>query len=142
MEGLAPKFVSEIRVRSPNFAASENVGYNYSKFCLFCLLNFRYDSKICVADSLNSYGRCILRILSQFLPLVVPELPKFFLLFGDLFPPNWRPGPSLGFILTCAILRKGLGACLGYEVMLHHSGFYILLVFKVIGIKCAVINLT
>ena len=40
--GLAPKFSSEIRVGSPNFA-SKNIGDNYPKFCP---LNFRYDPKI------------------------------------------------------------------------------------------------
>ena len=65
--GLAPKFASEIRVRAPNFA-SKNIG---NKCLKFCLLNFRYDLKI-------RYKIFFPGILSQFLPLVVPELPKFF----------------------------------------------------------------
>ena len=44
--GLAPKFASEIRVRSPEFA-SKDIGDKYPKFCPF---NFRYDPKICVVD--------------------------------------------------------------------------------------------
>ena len=76
-EGLAPKFASEILVGAPNFA-SKNIGDKYPKFCP---LIFRYDPKIV--------------IFSQFLRLVVKELPKFFLLFGELrrtlpqiLPPN------------------------------------------------------
>ena len=89
--GLAPKFASEIRVRAPNFA-SKHVGDKYLKFWL---LNFRYDPKICAVDlcefswTVYSHGQCILlyrRDYVTILPIVVPELPKFFLLFGDLTP--------------------------------------------------------
>ena len=62
---LAPKFASEILVGAPNFA-SKNIGDKYPKFCL---LNFRFDPDF-----------------SQLLRLVVTELPKFFLLFGELAP--------------------------------------------------------
>ena len=79
---MALKFASEIRVRDPNLAF-KNVGDKYSKLCL---LNFRYDPKICVVDLMGSVFSCIDRIISQFLPIVVPELPKFFLLFCDLTP--------------------------------------------------------
>ena len=75
--GLAPKFASEILVVAPNFA-SKNISDKYPKFCP---LNFKYDPKI--------------GIFSQLLRLVVTELPKFFLLFGELdrtlpqiLPPN------------------------------------------------------
>ena len=75
--GLAPKFASEILVGAPNFA-SNNISDKYPKFCP---LNFRYDSKI--------------GTFPQLLRLVVTELPKFFLLFGELgrilpqiLPPN------------------------------------------------------
>ena len=75
--GLAPKFASEILAGAPNFT-SKNIGDKYPKFCP---LNFRYDPKI--------------GIFSQLLRLVVTELPKFFLLFGELgwtlpqiLPPN------------------------------------------------------
>ena len=77
MGGLAPKFASEFLVGAPNFA-SKNVGDKYPKFCP---LNFRYYPKI--------------GIFSQILGLVVTELPKFFLLFGQfgwtlpqILPPN------------------------------------------------------
>ena len=63
---MAPKFASEILVEAPNFA-SKNIGDKYPKFCP---LNFRYDTKI---------GN-----FSQLLRLVVTELPKFFLLFGEI----------------------------------------------------------
>ena len=63
---LAPKFASEIRIGAPNLA-SKNIGDKYPKFCL---LNFRYDTKI--------------GILSQLLRLLVTELPMIFLLFGEL----------------------------------------------------------
>ena len=75
--GLAPKFASEILVGAPN-CASKNISDKYPKFCP---LNFRYDCKIVT--------------FSQLLRLVVTELPKFFLLFGELgwtlpqiLPPN------------------------------------------------------
>ena len=75
--GLAPKLASEILVGAPNFA-SKNVSDKYPKFCP---LNFRYDPKI--------------GTFSQFLRRVVTELPKFFLIFGELgwtlpqiLPPN------------------------------------------------------
>ena len=75
--GLAPKFASEILVGAPNFA-SKNISDKYPKFCP---LNFRYDPKI--------------GTFSQLLRLVVTELPKLFLLFGELsrtlpqiLPPN------------------------------------------------------
>ena len=64
--GLAPKFASEIPVGAPNFA-SKNLGDKYPKFCP---LNFRFDPKI--------------GIFPQLLRLVITELPKFFLLFGEL----------------------------------------------------------
>ena len=64
--GLAPKFASEILVGAPNFA-SKNISDKYPKFYP---LNFRHDPKI--------------GIFSQLLRLVVTELPKFFLLFGEL----------------------------------------------------------
>ena len=73
----APKFAFEIPVGAPNFA-SKNINDKYRKFCP---LNFRYDPKI--------------GTFSQLLRLVVTELPKFFLLFGELgrtlpqiLPPN------------------------------------------------------
>ena len=75
--GLAPKFASEILVGAPNFA-SKNISDKYPKFCP---LNLRYDPKI------GSFP--------QLLRLVVTELPKLFLLFGELgrtlpqiLPPN------------------------------------------------------
>ena len=75
--GLAPKFASEILVGAPNFA-SKNIGDKYPKFCP---LNFRFDPKI--------------GIFPQLLRLVITEVPKFFLLFGELgrtlpqiLPPN------------------------------------------------------
>ena len=75
--GLAPKFASEILVGAPN-SVSKNIS---DKFPKFCPLNFRYDPKI--------------GTFSQPLRLVVLELPKFFLLFGELgrtlpqiLPPN------------------------------------------------------
>ena len=75
--GLAPNFASEILVGAPNFA-SKDTGDKYPKFCP---LNFRYDPKS--------------GIFSQLLRLVVTELSKFFLLFGELgwtlpqiLPPN------------------------------------------------------
>ena len=75
--GFAPEFASEILVEAPNFA-SRNVSDKYPKFCP---LNFRYDPKI--------------GTFSQLLRLVVIELPKFFLLFGEfgrtlpqILPPN------------------------------------------------------
>ena len=64
--GLALKFASEFRVEVPHFA-SKNVGNKYPKFCP---LNFRHDRKI--------------RIFFQLLHIVVTEIPKFFLLFGEL----------------------------------------------------------
>ena len=64
--GLAPNFASEILVGAPNFA-SKNINDKYPKFCP---LNFRYDPKI--------------GIFSQLLRLVVTELPKCFLLVGEL----------------------------------------------------------
>ena len=64
--GLPTKFASEILVGAQNFAF-KNIGDKYSKFCP---LNFRYDPKI--------------GIFPIFLRLVVTELPKFFLLFGEL----------------------------------------------------------
>ena len=64
--GGQAKFASEIHVRAPNFAF-KNIGDKYPKFCP---LNFRYDPKI--------------GILSQLLRLVVTELVKFSLLFGEL----------------------------------------------------------
>ena len=80
---MAPKFASEILVGAPNFA-SKIIGDKYPKFCP---VNFRYDPKI--------------GTFSQLLCLVVTELPKFFLLFGELgrtlpqiFPPNLMLGPS------------------------------------------------
>ena len=72
--GLAPNFASEILVGAPNFA-SKNINDKYPKFCP---LNFRYDPKI--------------GTFSQLLRLVVTELPKFSLLFGELdrtLPPNF-----------------------------------------------------
>ena len=51
---------------APNFA-SKNINDKYPKFCP---LNFRYDPKI--------------GTFSQLLRLVVTELPKFFLLVGEL----------------------------------------------------------
>ena len=78
--GLAPKFASEILVGAPNIFnfASKNIGDKNPKFCP---LNFRYDPKI--------------GIFPQLLRLVVTELPKSFLLFGELcrtlpqiLPPN------------------------------------------------------
>ena len=63
--GLAPKFASEILVGAPNFA-SRNVG---DRCPVFCSLNFRYDPKI--------------GTFSQLLHVVVTELPRFFLLFGE-----------------------------------------------------------
>ena len=75
--GLAPKFASEILVGAPNFA-SKNISDKYPKFCP---LNLRYDPKV--------------GTFPQLLRLVVTELPKFFLLFGELgrtlpqiLPPN------------------------------------------------------
>ena len=75
--GLAPKFASENLVGAPNFA-SKNICDKYPKFCL---LNLRYDPK--------------LGTFYQLLRLVAAELPKFFLLFGELgrtlpqiLPPN------------------------------------------------------
>ena len=75
--GLAPKFASEILLGAPNFP-SKNISDKYPKFCP---LNFRYDPKI--------------GTFSQLLCLVMTELPKFFLLFGELgqtlpqiLPPN------------------------------------------------------
>ena len=65
---LAPKFASEILVGALNFA-SKIIGDKYPKFCP---LNFRYDPKI--------------GIFSQLLRLAVAELPKFFVLFGELGP--------------------------------------------------------
>ena len=65
-EGLVPKFASEIIVGVPNFA-SKTIGDKYPKFCP---LNFRFDPKI--------------GIFPQFLRLVITELPKFFLSFGEL----------------------------------------------------------
>ena len=82
--GLAPKFASKILGGAPNFA-SKNVGDKYPKFCP---LNFRFDPKI--------------GIFPQLLRLVTTELPKFFLLFGELgrtlpqtLPLNlmWGPKP-------------------------------------------------
>ena len=74
---LAPNFVSEILVGAPNFA-SKNINDKYPKFCP---LNFRYDPKI--------------GTFFQLLRLVVTELPRVFLLFGELgrtlpqiLPPN------------------------------------------------------
>ena len=68
---------SEILVGAPKFA-SKNISDKYPKFCP---LNFRYGLKI--------------GTFSQLLRLVVTELPKFFLLFGEpgrilpqIFPPN------------------------------------------------------
>ena len=82
--GLAPKFSSEILVGAPNFA-SKNIGDKYHKFCP---LNFRFDPKI--------------GIFPQLLRYVITELPKFFLLFGELgrtlpqiSPPNLIRGPGL-----------------------------------------------
>ena len=70
-------FASEILVGAPIFA-SKNINDKTPKFCP---LNFRYDSKI--------------GTFSQLFRLVVTELPKFFLLFGELgrtlsqiLPPN------------------------------------------------------
>ena len=81
--GLAPKLASEILVGAPNFA-SKNIGDKYHKFCP---LNFRFDPKI--------------GIFQQLLRYVITELPKFFLLFGELgrtlpqiSPPNLIRGPS------------------------------------------------
>ena len=54
-EGLAPKF------------ASKNISDKYSKFCP---LNFRYDPKI--------------GTFTQLLHVVVTELPKLFLLLGEV----------------------------------------------------------
>ena len=75
--GLAPNFASEILVGAPNFP-SKNINDKYPKFCP---LNFRYDPK--------------LGLFPNFLRLVVTELPKFFLLVGELgwtlpqiLPPN------------------------------------------------------
>ena len=75
--GLGPDFASKILVGAPNFA-SKNINDKYPKFCP---LNFRYDPKI--------------GTFSQLLRLVVTELPKFFLVFGELgqtlpqiLPPN------------------------------------------------------
>ena len=81
---MTPNFASEILVGAPNFA-SKNINDKYPKFCS---LNFRYDPKI---------GTFL-----QLLRLVVTELPKFFLLYGELgrtlpqiLPPNltWGQGP-------------------------------------------------
>ena len=66
--GLAPKFASEILVGAPNLA-SKNISDKYLKLCP---VNFRYHPKI--------------GTFSQLLRLVMTELPKFFLLFGELGP--------------------------------------------------------
>ena len=63
---LASNFASEILVGAPNFA-SKNIN---DKYPTFCPLNIRYDPKIGTS--------------SQFLRLVVTELPKFFFLVGEL----------------------------------------------------------
>ena len=75
--GLAPKFASEIIVGAPILSPKIWV----TKYPKFYPLNFRYDPKI---------GN-----FPQLLRLVVTELPKFFLLFGELgwtlpqiLPPN------------------------------------------------------
>ena len=82
-EGLAPKLASEILVGAPN-VASKNLGDKYPKFCP---LNFRFDPNI--------------GIFPQLLLLVIKEVPKFFLLFGELgwnlpqtLPLNLMLGPS------------------------------------------------
>ena len=74
---MAPKLASEIIVGAPNFA-SKTIGDKYPKFGP---LNFRFDQNI--------------GIFSQLLRLMVTELPKFFLSFGELgrtlpqiLPPN------------------------------------------------------
>ena len=66
--GLAPKFASGILdlVGAPNFASNSTS----DKYPKFCPLNFRYDPRI--------------GTFSQLLRLVVTELPKFFVLFGEL----------------------------------------------------------
>ena len=81
--GLAPKFASEILVGAPNFA-SKNLDDKYPKFCP---LDCRFDPKI--------------GIFPQLLRLVITELPKFFLLFGEIdrtlaqiLPLNLMSGPS------------------------------------------------
>ena len=63
---LAPNSASKILVEAPNFA-SKNINDKYHKFCP---LNFRYDPKI--------------GTFNELLHLVVTELPKFFLLSGEL----------------------------------------------------------
>ena len=81
--GLAPKFASEIFVGAPDFA-SKNIGEKYPKFCLW------------ISDLTPKLG-----FFPQILRLVVTELPKFFMLFGELgqtlpqiLPPNLMWGPS------------------------------------------------
>ena len=100
--GLAPKFASELLVGAPNFA-SKNICYKYPKFCP---LNFRYDCKI--------------GTFPQLLRLVVTELPKIFLLFGELgwtlpqiLPSNlmWGPSPPPPYFRKYPYLGY---PCLGY----------------------------
>ena len=81
--GLAPNFASEVLGGAPNFS-SKNKNEKYPKFCP---LNFRYDPKIWTFPKL--------------LHLVVTELPKFFLLYGELgqtlpqiLPPDLMWGPT------------------------------------------------
>ena len=76
---MAPKFASEILVEAPNFA-SKNLGEKYPKFCP---LNFRFDPKI--------------GIFPQLLRLVITEVTKFFLLFGEL---GWTLPQILPLVIT------------------------------------------
>ena len=82
----APNFASEIHVRAPNFA-SKNIGDRCPNFALW------------ISDIIPNAPKIV--ILFQFFSLVVTELPKFFLLFGEIdwtlpqiLPLNSMPGPS------------------------------------------------
>ena len=111
--GLAPTFASEILVGAPNFA-SKNLDDKYPKFCP---LNFRFDPKI--GD------------FPQLLRLVTTELPKFFLLLGELdrilpqiLPLNLMSGPSPPPHLLIWKYPPGndCNAC-SQTIMTHHFAF-------------------